>query len=58
MRVYPSGQDITVTEQELAHGITHIECPACNGTGTFSITNQHSQDCVRCSTRGTIAVTL
>lgn len=49
---------IEVTPADVARGFTEVSCPACDGTGRFEIEPGHVIDCVECSTRGTIGVSL
>lgn len=45
-----------VTEEDVKNRETTIECPSCEGTGIFDITEKDSQDCVECYTAGEIKV--
>lgn len=59
--VYRGDSKLTTTEvtkEEIGRGVTMIECPACEGTGVFWITEDHSQSCVECSTRGEVDVSI
>lgn len=47
-----------VTKEHIRRGYTTIECPSCEGTGVFEITDEYSQKCVECSTKGEIVVSL
>jgi DnaJ-class molecular chaperone len=48
----------TATAKEIQRGYTTIECPSCKGTGVFEITDTDSQDCVECSTKGELTVSI
>lgn len=53
--------EIEVTREDLRRGVVHIECRACDGTGVFKGHPMYPElqpDCVECSTRGTIPVTV
>lgn len=56
--VYPLEREVEVTEENIEMGVIHIECPECSGTGVFWITDEHSQPCNRCKTRGLISASL
>ena len=59
--VYRGGSlltDTKITEEEFQRGYTTIDCPSCEGTGVFEITEKDSQDCVECSTKGELTVPL
>jgi len=58
MVVYPRGDEIDVSEEEIRRGVTHVECLACRGTGEFSITDDVSQECVPCKGTGEVPVSL
>jgi len=56
--IYRNGRLATteVTETDIKNRHTKIECPSCEGSGVFEITEDDSQDCVECSTAGKIKV--
>lgn len=58
--VYRNGRLATteVNKEDVKNRSTRIECPSCEGTGIFWITDEESQDCVECCTRGDIVVPL
>jgi Zn ribbon nucleic-acid-binding protein len=57
-QIYRNGRLATteVTEEDVKNRYTRIECPSCEGTGVFEISEEDSQDCVECSTAGEIKV--
>lgn len=58
-RIYPGGdRRVSVSPADVARGFVEVECPACEGTGEFVITDDHSQPCVRCSSRGQVVVSI
>jgi len=49
---------VDVDAADVRRGVAYLECPACNGTGVFEITDSDAQDCNKCKTRGEIPVSL
>ena len=58
MVVYPRDEEIDVSEEDIRRGVVHVECLACDGTGTFYITDDDSQECVPCSGTGEVPVSI
>lgn len=56
--VYPEEISLTVTERDIRRGYIEYECPECDGTGVFEITETESQPCNYCKTRGTITASI
>ena len=58
MVVYPRGEEIEVSEEDVGRGFTHVECSACEGTGIFVITDSDHQECVSCKGTGEVVVSI
>lgn len=50
--------EIEVTPEEAAAGVAHMPCPSCGGDGVFSAHPDADPPCVRCSSRGEVAVSV
>jgi len=58
MVVYPRGEEVGVSEEDIRRGFTRIECLECEGTGVFVITDFDYQECVSCKGTGEVVVSI
>jgi DnaJ-class molecular chaperone len=58
MVVYPRGEEVEVSEQDIKRGATRVECSVCEGAGEFFITDFDYQECVSCKGTGEVFVSV
>lgn len=58
MVVYPRGEEVEASYEDIERGFTRTECFECDGAGVFVITDYDYQECVSCKGSGEVVVSI